>query len=148
MAITPNQKLVQYTFFTLDPLQAIYAIRLLESASNPETQATSISAASGPGLFCSFVDRADASVFLVAPCSQNLAAVGRSIFAVCTNCLVSYRVRQPVGALPFSSVGLCLLSFRLRLWLRAWGIGLHHSTAWAAPNVYQVVPCDRGPAAG
>ena len=98
-----------------------------------------------PGWFCPLIDCAAAGVSLVASCGLGLARTAGDIFRVQCYGLFSNGSAPWMEAPSAPSARVCLLSFRLWLWIPAWDLGLCHIAAWTGSHLYGADPRLSGP---
>ena len=119
LAFAANQKLVLSRARSLQSaFPAVDTVRLLESPCDPEAQNSRLHPASCSGLFCPLVDLSRTSFAMVTCGSLGLDRISRSLSAVQHRCLYSNVVAYGLAAFPCAFC-VCLLSFRLWLWIFA-----------------------------
>src|SRR5262249_12232177 len=140
LPVAANQELVQTSRLASSPLPTIYAVRLLESASDPEAQDASFLSSSRSGDLRSVIHHAGAGLSLVVPCSLGLVGISRHVWngQCCGLFPDGSTLSVEISSHPSSSV--CLLPCRLRLRIPAWNLGLHDSAAWAGSHIHRANP--------
>ena len=129
LAVAAHQELVPPARIAGITLPAADTVRLLESPCHPKAQNSRLHPASYSGLFCPLVDFSRTSVSMVTCCSLGLDRISRTLSAVQPCRLYSNGVACGLEALSSASNCVCLLSFRLWLWISARTFGLCYFSA-------------------
>src|SRR5919109_5227874 len=140
LAVPPHSELVSPAELAPSPVSSVHGVWVLEGPGHPETSPPGFGAPPRSGTFCWLVKHASVHISVVASCRVGMVGVGGDVWSV-----------QPGGLLPDSRTAgveafspppprVCLLPFRLRLWIPAWDLGLRRSTTGTESYLHRLDP--------